>query len=188
MHHGWAPELLYHDKGTWVRWLNADIWSLGCLIAQILLRSGEKDWESGTLPFFSRDFSRSRKRIDLLRSGTSGLLINILSLQECRPKNPLGKNVLLTNCLGRIQDANYLNNLLGNVKVDARELVLGMLKFEPDDRITAKMALGEKYLVGQFVNGNMDVGLSRRPEEFHDREIRPFVNTFCAGLPVAASV
>jgi serine/threonine protein kinase len=165
-----SPENIYNNDMKPSDLKAADIWSLGCVFAEML---------KGAALFEARD-----KNV---------LLSQIFAVAECRPNSGLIARYPALNGVPQVKSSPLAERFAGiDVSEDAMDLLQSMLIFDPGTisfwllltsivkRISAMEALQHKYFIGaNFIDIHRTCPYS---SELTDEEVPKFVNTQCGGL------
>ncbi|CAD8088310.1 unnamed protein product [Paramecium sonneborni] len=143
-----APELLigYQNYNSAV-----DIWSVGCILAEMILRR----------PFLRGDSTKHQIKVIFELLGTPNEQY-IQSFPDQKVQQNLRK---IIQEYGH-QNGIGLNQIFGHINQDLLDLLKGLLKFDHRDRLTASQALKHSYL--QILHSEEDepISLPVNPLEF----------------------
>jgi serine/threonine protein kinase len=169
IHYGWAPELIYKTKSDKIDWKAADIWSIGCVFAYLLL-------EGKMLLFSDPQISQGFSSHADLRNPIH-LLSNILQFKDCQPKDSEDiPNTNLFQCCWKKKGVLRLRTLIPAMKEKDEKFLGKLLSFDPNERISVLDAL---YLDYFYPDCGTNVILCPNSGLFHDSHIREFVTNQC---------
>eukprot|EP01102_Stenamoeba_stenopodia_P006928 TRINITY_DN1940_c0_g1_i2.p1 TRINITY_DN1940_c0_g1~~TRINITY_DN1940_c0_g1_i2.p1 ORF type:complete len:617 (+),score=127.83 TRINITY_DN1940_c0_g1_i2:141-1991(+) len=166
LNYHWAPELLIQRHDDIENWKAVDLWAVGCLFAQLVLRQED--------PFFAR-FARGP-----LMKGPNNLLCEIFCLKDCWPEETSTSGLDTYLRTFKSTKPETLQNLFNSPKItQAQQLLEKMLRFDPTQRITASEALNDPLFAKFRSNAHVSMRIER---ELADDKIQAFVMASARGL------
>jgi serine/threonine protein kinase len=181
----WAPELaILQEKGYTVKnfdWKKCDIWSLGCVLAE-LLRGGEPLFTSNNSLELISEILRIREcyphRNDEYLIEPCFSLIN-LSQSQCQLKNLVEYVPQNQLSISKNQKAVLKNTTTPDLSERCLTLLSKMLAFKPDDRPSCEELLKDEFFQGVSVSSVETICLTG--DSFTDINLVEFVISKCRG-------
>lgn len=156
-----APEVVLSDFGDSINWKAADIWSVGCIFAELLM--------GGEPLFDGKDRSSYLTSISNIIGGVSNFK------QSGGGLYPTTESKTLQAVLGKSPHASHPSFR------NALEVAQAMLKYDPNARSEASYILQHKYFADVITPADLSRGreLSR---EVTDACIPHFITDYCGGI------